>query len=91
MNTVKKEVQDFLAPFDPAVRDLALSLRKLVLQTVPDAVEQVHRPWKTISYGVGGKFCVIAPHQARVNLQFHTYLFYYCLLISAVGDKSISW
>ena len=24
-----------------------------------------------ISYGVGRKFCAIAPHSARVNLQFH--------------------
>lgn len=65
------EVTTFLDAYDPAVRDLALKLRDLVLKVAPDAQERVHRPWKTISYGVGQKFCAISPHKTWVNLQFH--------------------
>ena len=68
---VADEVESFLGRYDPAVRDVALRLRTMVLRAVPDAEEKVHLPWKTIAYGRGGKFCAISPHSTRVNLQFH--------------------
>lgn len=65
------EVERFLEAYDPAVRKIALAARKLVLRLAPDAEEKVHRPWKTIAYGHGRKFCAISPHAKWVNLQFH--------------------
>ena len=71
MSAGPREVTQFLSTYPHEVRNLALQLRKLVLRVVPDAEEKVHRPWKTIAYGLRGKFCAISPHQSWVNLQFH--------------------
>lgn len=64
-------VEEFLGSYTAEVRELALGLRALVREVVPDAAEKLHRPWKTIAYGRTRKFCAISPHQAWVNLQFH--------------------
>lgn len=65
------EVQSFLRAYTPEVRDLALGARELVLRVVPNAVEKVHRPWKTIAYGLSKKFCAISPYRSWVNVHFH--------------------
>ena len=65
------DVKRFLASYDPAVQQVALATRDLVLRIALDAHEKVHRPWKTIAYGRAVKFCAISPHKAWVNLQFH--------------------
>lgn len=64
-------VEQFFSVYSPEVRDLARGLRALVQRLVPDAEEKVHRPWKTVAYGRGKKFCAISPHKSWVNLQFH--------------------
>ena len=64
-------VEAFLDSYRAEVRELALGLRALVREVVPDASEKLHRPWKTIAYGRTRKFCAVSPHQAWVNLQFH--------------------
>ena len=64
-------VEEFLHSYSAEVRELALGLRALVREVVPDASEKLHRPWKTIAYGRKRKFCAVSPHQAWVNLQFH--------------------
>src|SRR5436190_1651570 len=68
-------VDDFLAGYSPAVRDLAMQARTVVLSVMPDAVEAVHSGWKTISYGtaagMNAQVCYIAPLQASVTLGFH--------------------
>ena len=64
-------VDDFLSGYDPGVTKTARATRKLVRRLVPDAEEKLHRGWKVIAYGRKGKFCAIAPHSTRVNLQFH--------------------
>ena len=77
MTDLPKELSDFLAGYDEAVRELALATRELVLRLVPDAVEVVLPRWKTISYGAprgrgkNTKFCAISPHKEWVNLQLH--------------------
>jgi hypothetical protein len=65
------EVQSFLKAYPAEVRELALGARELVLRVVPDAEEKVHRPWKTIAYGLSKKFCAISPYRSWVNVHFH--------------------
>ena len=65
-------VEKFLASYRPEVRDLALSLRRLVLDVIPDAMEQIDVPAKIIGYGFGPRYadvvCVIMPLKDAVNL-----------------------
>ena len=65
------ELQSFLKAYSSEVRDLALGARELVLRLVPKAQEKVHRPWKTVAYGLSRKFCSISPYRSFVNLHFH--------------------
>src|SRR5207244_5688119 len=64
----------FLASYSPEVRSLALKARGLILEVIPDAIEQVDPPSKIIAYGFGRKMadiiCVIAPYTSHVNLMF---------------------
>src|SRR5689334_11798120 len=68
-------VDDLLAGYSPAVRDLARQARALVREVTPDAIEQVDAPAKLIAYSVGSKMadtvCVIMPLKAGVNLGFY--------------------
>ncbi len=43
-------VERFLAGYDPEIRDLAPTLRKLVQRVAPDAEEKVPTAWKTTAY-----------------------------------------
>ncbi len=65
------EVQSFLEAYPPRVRELVLGAPELLLRVVPNAEEKVHRPWKTIAYGLSQKFCAISPYRSWVNLHFH--------------------
>jgi hypothetical protein len=68
------ELLEFLANYNPEVRAIALKLRELVLEIVPEAIEQVDRPGKLIGYGFKPTYkdtiCVIMPLKAAVNLGF---------------------
>ncbi|HEY0319822.1 MAG TPA: DUF1801 domain-containing protein [Pyrinomonadaceae bacterium] len=68
-------IEKFLAAYSPAVRDLTLKVRALVLKVVPDAVEQVDAASNLIGYGFGLKYadliCVIMPLKSAVNLGFY--------------------
>lgn len=66
------EVEKFFSSYDPDVSELARSARALVRRLAPDAEEKLLRPWKTVAYGRSEKFCAVSPHQAWVNLQFHS-------------------
>lgn len=67
-------VRDFLARYSAAVQETAQQLRRVVLETVPDAIEQVDRPARMIAYGFARTYrdtvCVIIPHKTGVNLGF---------------------
>ncbi len=71
MNT---ELDAFLAPYAPAVQDLARRARDLVLAIFPDAVEQFDPSARLIAYGFDrtyrGLVCGIALQQGYVNLMF---------------------
>jgi hypothetical protein len=64
----------FLASYSRESREIALSLRKLVLDVFPDAVEQIDPKSGIIAYGFdrtcNGLVCAIAPHMKHVNLMF---------------------
>ena len=68
-------IETFLAAYTPEVRDLTLKVRALVLEIIPDAIEQVDAPSKLIGYGFGLKYadliCVIMPLKSAVNLGFY--------------------
>ena len=64
-------IDQFFDSYPADVAELARSLRAQLLRLVPDAEEKLLRPWKTVAYGRGKKFCAISPHGSWVNLQFH--------------------
>lgn len=56
------------------MQTITLELRQLVLEIVPDAIEQVDRPGKLIGYGFKptykGTICVVMPLKSAANLGF---------------------
>lgn len=68
------DIQQFLSPFSPQVRELAWKLRALILGVMPNTIEQLDPPAKLIGYGVDrtykGLICGITLHRAHVNLMF---------------------
>jgi hypothetical protein len=71
-NTPPPEVTTFLAAYPKKVRDIALELRRLVLELAPGAIEQVDIPAKMLAYGFAATYkdtiCVITPQKDYVNL-----------------------
>jgi hypothetical protein len=67
-------LNSFLASYSRETREIALSLRKLVLDVFPDAVEQIDPKSGKIAYGFDrtdkGLVCAIAPHMKHVNFMF---------------------
>ncbi|RIV26972.1 DUF1801 domain-containing protein [Fibrisoma montanum] len=64
----------FLDTYKPEVRDVALKIRELVRNVLPDAHESVQPGYRTITYGTGPRMsdeiCYIAPLSSSVNLGF---------------------
>lgn len=71
---MSKDIKEFLNSYSPEVRKLALKARALILEVIPNAIEQVDPPSKIIAYGFGRKMadiiCVIAPYTSHVNIIF---------------------
>jgi hypothetical protein len=66
----------FLADYPDPMRVIAETLRSLVRQTVPEAVERVRLGWRLIGYDlpVGRRsvyFAFVAPESGHVHLGFH--------------------
>lgn len=72
--TASDEVESLLASYSPEVRALALKARALVLEVMPELLEQVDVPGKLLGYGWSPTYkdtvCVIMPLKAGVNLGF---------------------
>lgn len=68
---VPAEVRSFLAASNPAVQEIALKARALVLEVAPGAVEQIDVSAKMLAYGFAATykdmFCAIQPHKTYVN------------------------
>lgn len=41
---MKSELEQFLAPYDPAIQALAVKLRALIGEVMPEAIEQLDPP-----------------------------------------------
>ncbi len=65
----------FLAQYSREAREISLSLRNLILDVFPNAIEQVDPKSGIIAYGFTrnsykGLVCAIQPHMKHVNLMF---------------------
>jgi hypothetical protein len=65
----------FLNVYDPHIADLALALREIILEEVPDASESIYRVYTVaIWFGFSGKmkdmFCYISTSADHINLGF---------------------
>src|SRR6185503_17681809 len=71
---MRSELEPFLAPYSPVIQQLALKLRALIREVMPDAIEQLDPPAHLIGYGVDrsykGLICGITLHTAHINLMF---------------------
>src|SRR5262245_20507982 len=71
---MSSELEPFLAPYNPEVRALALKLRTLIHEVMPDAIEQLDPPAHLIGYGLDrtykGLICSITLHKSHINLMF---------------------
>jgi len=69
------ELLGFLEAYDRPIADLALALREIILEEVPDASESIYQVYTVaIWFGFSGKlkdmFCYIATNARHVNLGF---------------------
>ncbi len=70
------EVREFLDNYPAPVQEIALAVRALVFDLVPEARERVYTGWRIISFSFGGgtdgQFCAVQPNKGagRVNLHF---------------------
>ena len=64
----KKTVDSWMEELDPSLRDIAQTLRWLVLQAVPDISESVK--WGTPNYAKSGNVCYLAANNGYINLGF---------------------
>jgi hypothetical protein len=69
---MSKDIREFLAGYTAAVQKLALKVRKLVLDIMPQARQYVDEKSKLIGYSMGEKMSdlvfVIMPLKSAVNL-----------------------
>src|ERR1043165_707887 len=72
MKTASKEFDDLLSSYPANVQEVARGLRKLILDTVPDANEMVDAPARVVGYGYGagykGMICTIILSKKEVKL-----------------------
>lgn len=65
-------IDAFLSAYSPEVQAMARRARALVLELVPDALEQIDEPARLLGYGYTATYrdtiCVVMPLKAAVNL-----------------------
>src|SRR5918911_4791948 len=71
---MSSELDQFLTPYNPVIQQLALKLRALIREVMPDTIEQLDAPAHLIGYGLDrtykGLICGITLHKAHINLMF---------------------
>ena len=71
---MSSELEPFLAPYSPMIQQLALKLRALIREVMPEAIEQLDPPAHLVGYGLDrtykGLICGITLHKAHINLMF---------------------
>src|SRR5580698_8691369 len=70
-----RQLLGFLEAYDRPIADLALALREIILEEVPDASESIYQVYTVaIWFGFSGKmkdmFCYIATNARHINLGF---------------------
>jgi len=71
------DLETFLNPYDPMVQHIALELRQLILEWIPEANELIWDGYNAVSMAysksekLGDAFCHIAVYRAHVNLGFN--------------------
>jgi hypothetical protein len=72
-----KALLDFLKPYDPAIRDLALMVRAVVLEEMAPCHESIYDAYSAVALGYGptGRLrdgvCHVAVYTAHVNIGFN--------------------
>ena len=72
-----KQLLTFLKPYDPAIRELALGLRQLVLEVMAPCHENIYDAYSAVAIGYGATdrlrdgICHIAVYSTHVNLGFN--------------------
>jgi hypothetical protein len=75
--TTPRELTKFLKPYDPAVQDLALKLRRLVLDEMGPCYENIYDAYSAVAIGYGFSsrlrdgVCHVAVYSEHVNLGFN--------------------
>ena len=64
----KKTVDSWMEELDPHLREIAQTLRWLVLQAVPDISESIK--WGTPNYAKSGNVCYLAANNGYINFGF---------------------
>jgi hypothetical protein len=72
---VEQAAAELLEPYSPEVRELAMQLRALVREVVPDAAEEAHPPTKMIGFTFipgtyKGLILTVSPQKDYVNIIF---------------------
>ena len=64
----KKTVDSWMEELDPSLREIAQTLRWLILQAVPDISETIK--WGTPNYAKSGNVCYLAANNGYINFGF---------------------
>src|SRR5581483_9057562 len=71
---MSSELEQFLTPYSPIVQALALKLRALIREIMPETIEQLDPSAHLIGYGLDrtykGLICGITLHKVHINLMF---------------------
>jgi hypothetical protein len=71
---MSSELEQFLTLYNPVVEALALKLRALIREVMPEAIEQLDPPAHLIGYGLDrtykGLICGMTLHKAYINPMF---------------------
>jgi hypothetical protein len=73
--TDNKEIDNFLAHYSEQVLSNALTIREIILKTLPEVQEQLDVPAKMIAYTYGQKYiemvCTLIPSKKGLKLGFY--------------------
>ena len=64
----KKTVDSWMEELGPSLREIAQTLRGIILQAVPDISESIK--WGTPNYAKSGHVCYLAANKGHINLGF---------------------
>ena len=64
----QKTVDSWMEELDPPLREIAQTLRGLILQAVPDISESIK--WGTPNYAKSGNVCYLAANNGYINFGF---------------------